>query len=48
MDFLLQIMAILAILGLFDELIGGKLGIAPAFGKGLATMGRIALSMAGL
>lgn len=47
MDILLTIMAAFAILGLLDDLLGGKLGLAPKFHIGLSSMGSLAIAYAG-
>lgn len=41
------IMVFFAALGILDEILGGKLGLAPEFEKGLATMGGLAFSVVG-
>lgn len=41
------IMVFFAALGLLDEILGGKLGLAPEFEKGLTTMGGLAVSLVG-
>ena len=47
MDFLIAIMAAFAALGLVDDLIGNRMGLGEDFSQGLASMGRLALSMVG-
>lgn len=42
------VLLLFAALGAVDEALGGKLGVAPAFRDGLAAMGPLCLSMAGI
>lgn len=42
------VLLLFAALGAVDEALGGKLGVAPAFRNGLAAMGPLCLSMAGI
>ena len=43
----IAIMVFFALIGLFDEIIGGKLGVKDEFQHGLATLGGLSLSCAG-
>lgn len=47
MNILILFLLILAMLGLIDEMIGDKLGLAKSFNKGIQAMGNLALSMLG-
>ena len=47
MDILLIIMAAFALLGLIDDLMNGKLGLAPKLNIGLASMGSLSIAYAG-
>ena len=48
MNVFVMIMLVFAALGLVDKILGGKLGFAPEFDRGLSTMGGLALSTVGL
>ena len=48
MNVFVLIMLCFAALGLIDKILGGKLGFAPEFDRGLSTMGGLALSTVGL
>lgn len=47
MDILIDILVVFALLGLLDDMLGNKLGLAESFGRGISVMGRAALSMIG-
>ncbi len=47
MNVLTSILIGFALLGLLDDLSGGRLGLAPSFERGISVMGRAALSMIG-
>ena len=47
MNIFVALMLIFAAIGLLDKILGGKLGFAPDFDKGLTTMGGLALSTVG-
>lgn len=47
MDFLIVAMAFFALIGLFDNLFGDKLGLADDFNQGLAVMGQLSLATLG-
>ena len=47
MDILIDILIVFALLGLLDDLLGNKLGLAESFERGISVMGRAALSMIG-
>ena len=44
----IAVLLLFAALGAADEALGGRLGVAPAFRSGLAAMGPLCLSMAGI
>ena len=48
MNILIAILLCFAFLGALDKIIGGKLGIAGEFDRGLAAMGPLCLSMSGV
>ena len=48
MNIFIAILLLFALLGAVDKMIGGRLGVADEFDRGLATMGSLALSMAGI
>lgn len=48
MNGIVAILLCFALLGAADKLLGGRLGVAEAFDRGLATMGPLCLSMAGI
>jgi ethanolamine transporter len=48
LNIFIAIMLVFAALGLLDEILGGKLGLTADFEKGLATMGSLTMSTAGL
>jgi len=47
MEFLIVAMACFALIGLFDDLIGNKLGLADDFNQGLAVMGPLSMATLG-
>lgn len=47
MDILLTIMAFFGLIGLIDDLIGGKIGVSDEFNRGLASMGSLAIAYSG-
>ena len=48
MNALIAILLLFALLGAVDKIIGGKLGVAEEFDRGLAAMGPLCLSMSGV
>lgn len=48
MNVLIAVLLCFALLGALDKLFNGALGVAPAFDQGLASMGPLCLSMAGI
>ena len=48
MNFPIAVLLICAMLGLFDKMIGGKLGLAEEFDRGMTMMGSLALTMSGV
>lgn len=48
MNGLIGVLLVLAALGLLDQGTGGKLGLAEAFGRGLSSMGGLAVSLVGI
>ena len=48
MNIFIGILLIFALLGLFDKLFGGKLGLAAEFDSGLESMASLALSIVGV
>lgn len=48
MNILIAALLCFALLGALDKLFGGVMGVAPAFDQGLASMGPLCLSMAGI
>ncbi|MEG1875046.1 MAG: ethanolamine utilization protein EutH [Angelakisella sp.] len=48
MNIFIAILLLLGLAGAFDKVIGGRLGLAVELDRGLATMGSLALSMAGI
>ena len=48
MNFPIAVLLLCAILGLFDKMIGGRLGLAEEFDRGMTMMGSLALTMSGV
>ena len=48
MNGLIAFLLVLAALGLLDQLLGGRMGLAEPFGRGVDSMGRLAISLVGL
>ena len=48
MNILIAALLCFALLGALDKLFNGVMGVAPAFDQGLASMGPLCLSMAGI
>ena len=45
MNGLIAFLLVLAALGLLDQLLGGRMGLAEPFGRGVDSMGRLAISL---
>ena len=48
MNIVIAILLCFALLGAVDKILGGKLGVAQEFDRGLAAMGPLCVSMAGI
>lgn len=48
MNFPIAVLLLCAMLGLFDKIIGGRLGLAEEFDRGMTMMGSLALTMSGV
>ena len=48
MNFPIAILLLCALAGLFDKIIGGRLGLAEEFDRGMTMMGSLALTMSGV
>ena len=48
MNGLIAYLLVLAAVGLLDQLLGGRLGLAESFDRGVASMGGVCISLVGL